>query len=206
MPVSQECASPARSDGACHRCQAGPPRSSIPIRSALESRTRCAPRSSPHRKRAPSYPPPGPPRGCARASTKASRNTSRRRGRSAEPPPPRSGFWSCFSYFVLTLPWLHQVPQIAVQIREHRHAAIGRVDRRADEAHAFGEERRIVAFEIVGVEEEEDAPARLVADERRLLPSRGAGEEERGAAPAGAGRGDQHPSLALLRHRIVGEE
>ena len=38
----------------------------------------------------------------------------------------------------------------------------------------------------------------LVADEGRLLRGRGAGEEEGGGVPAGAGRCDEHPAFVLL--------
>ena len=48
-----------------------------------------------------------------------------------------------------------------------------------------------VAPEIVGVQEQENPPARLVADERFLLRRGGAGEEERGGAGRSAGRRDE---------------
>ena len=71
---------------------------------------------------------------------------------------------------------LHQVPGVAVEVLEHGDLAVGLLGRRADEADALGGEVGIVAPEIVGLQEQEDAPARLVADEGLLLRRRGAGE------------------------------
>ena len=56
----------------------------------------------------------------------------------------------------------------------------------------------MVACEIVGGEEQEHAPARLIADERGLLRGRGAGEEEGGGVLGRAGGADGDPALALL--------
>ncbi len=58
---------------------------------------------------------------------------------------------------------------------------------RADEADAGRAVGGIVAIEIVGGEEQEDAAARLIADEARLLGRGGAGEEDRGGVFRRAG-------------------
>jgi len=64
---------------------------------------------------------------------------------------------------------LHQVPEIAVEIAEHRDLAI-RLDRgRADPFDAGRSESGEIAIEIIGGEEQEHAPARLIADEARLF-------------------------------------
>lgn len=61
-----------------------------------------------------------------------------------------------------------------------------------------GSEGFEVAVEIVRIQEQEDSPARLVADEGRLLRGGGAGEEEGGGVVARARRRDEHPALVLL--------
>ena len=94
---------------------------------------------------------------------------------------------------------LHQIPAVSVEILEHRDLAIGLVRGRPDEADAGFGVGGEVAIEIVGLQEEEDAPARLIADEA-FLPGRGcAGEEDGGGMLRRAGRADRHPALVLLR-------
>jgi len=56
----------------------------------------------------------------------------------------------------------------------------------------------MVAREIVGGEEEGDAPAGLVADAGGLGGGRSGGEEDGGGVWASAGRADGDPALALL--------
>ena len=58
----------------------------------------------------------------------------------------------------------------------------------------------MVAREVVGVEEEEDAPAGLLPDEGRLLGRRRAREQQRRAAPAR--RRDTHPALSAAERRV----
>jgi hypothetical protein len=63
----------------------------------------------------------------------------------------------------------------------------------------------MVAVEVVGLEEQEDAAAGLIADEG-LLPGRGgAGEEDGGGALRRAGRSDKDPALVLPGLDLVGE-
>ncbi len=64
----------------------------------------------------------------------------------------------------------------------------------------------MVAGEVVGAQEQEDAPARLVANAAGLLGRRGTGEQQRGAARRTARRQDPHPSLALFGDRRVLQE
>ena len=101
---------------------------------------------------------------------------------------------------------LHQVPQVAVEVLEHGDLAVGVLGRRADEADAASAVGGIVAVEIVGLQEQEDAPACLVADEGLLLRLGSAGEEEGNGVLAGAGRRDEHPAFVLLRLVLVGDE
>jgi hypothetical protein len=53
----------------------------------------------------------------------------------------------------------------------------------------------MIAIEIIGGEEQEDAAARLIADKGRLLGRGGAGEEDRGGVLGRAGRTDGDPAL-----------
>ncbi len=59
----------------------------------------------------------------------------------------------------------------------------------------------MVAGEVVGLEEEADAAAGLVADPLRLRRALGAGEEQPGAGFTG--RGDEHPALAVAERRVL---
>src|SRR6185437_9771978 len=98
---------------------------------------------------------------------------------------------------------LDQVPAVAVEVLEHRHGAIGLVPRRLEKKDAVGGEGCKIATEIVGLEEEADPPAGLVADGRHLLLVRGARQQQPGAAPTGGGH--QHPALAIPEG-AVGDE
>jgi len=93
---------------------------------------------------------------------------------------------------------LEQVPAIAVKVLEHRDLAIGLVGGRADEAYTGCGEGGEVAFEIIGGEEQEDPPRRLVADRRFLFGCDRASEEEGSSVLRRAGRADRHPALVLL--------
>src|ERR1700688_2199914 len=78
---------------------------------------------------------------------------------------------------------LQQIPFIAVQIFEDRDSAIGFLAGCAAEVHAAGRHPLIVAPEVVGVQEQKDAAASLVADAAGLLGGHGSGEP-----PVGPGR------------------
>lgn len=73
---------------------------------------------------------------------------------------------------------LHQIPQIAVEIREHGDAAIIMLGGRANPCDTGGGEGGVITREIVGGEEQEHAAAGLIADMVRLGRGRGAGEED----------------------------
>lgn len=64
---------------------------------------------------------------------------------------------------------LQQIPQIAVQIFEHRNHPIRLFFRLADELDALRDHLVVISPKIVGVDEEIYSPACLIADERFLL-------------------------------------
>ena len=101
---------------------------------------------------------------------------------------------------------LHQVPQVAVEILEHGDVGVRLLGGRADEADAAGAVGFVVAVEIVRLQKQKDAPARLVTDEGLLLRRGGAGEEEGGGGGARAGRRDEHPPFVLLGLVLMGDE
>src|SRR5258706_795419 len=91
---------------------------------------------------------------------------------------------------------LDEIPQIAVEVLEDGDDAVGLDLALPRERDAPGLELAIVALEIIGVEEKEDAPARLVSDPRFLLGADGAGQEKPRLRPR---RRHDDPALALLR-------
>src|SRR5689334_3698940 len=99
--------------------------------------------------------------------------------------------------------WLDQVPEIAVEIGEHGHRAVGLEARRLAEPDAPGEHRPVVAGDIVGLEEQEEPATRLVADAACLLGVGRFGQEQSGALPAS--RRDHHPALAAAEIDILGK-
>lgn len=64
---------------------------------------------------------------------------------------------------------LQQVPQISIQILEHRDQPIRLLFRRADKFDSLRNHLVVVAPEIIGVEEEKYPPACLIPDEGFLL-------------------------------------
>src|SRR5690606_30926706 len=92
------------------------------------------------------------------------------------------------------------------EVEEYRDGAIIRLHRLALDPHALVDQAPIVAREIVGLQEQEDAPARLVADELRLLRIRRAREQDRRTARRVARRRHQHPALVLRGLILVGDE
>lgn len=93
---------------------------------------------------------------------------------------------------------LHQIPQIAVQILEHRHPTIIVGRRRPRPLDPGGSEGGMVAIEIVGRQEQEHPPAGLVSDIARLMLGRGAREQDGGGTGRRTGRADRHPALVLF--------
>jgi len=94
----------------------------------------------------------------------------------------------------MILSGLDQVPEISIQIFADGDGAVGLIFGLADEFDLVRAEGAVVAPEVVGVKEEEDAASRLVADAGGLLGCGGAGEEEIGSRRAGGS--DEDPAFA----------
>src|SRR5690606_17527465 len=71
---------------------------------------------------------------------------------------------------------LQQVPEIAIQVLEHRYRAVGLLGWRANEVDPGSPVPLIVTPEILRLEEEKHTATSLVADHRELIRSRGSGE------------------------------
>src|SRR5688500_19873776 len=91
---------------------------------------------------------------------------------------------------------LQQIPEVAVQVLEHRHRTVRFDLRLAAELHADRDHAVVVTPEVVGIEKEEDATAGLVADRVFLLRVRRSREQQRW--PTRARRRNAHPALVLL--------
>lgn len=92
---------------------------------------------------------------------------------------------------------LHQIPAIAVEILEDCDGAVIVRGGFADEVDAGGGESGVIASEIIGGEEQEDAAASLVADGCGLFGRGGAGEEDRGGVFRRVLRADGDPAFVL---------
>ncbi len=81
---------------------------------------------------------------------------------------------------------LQQIPKVAVKVFEHRDGSIGLFLWAAHKNDTFGPVRFVIAVEVIGVKEQEDASAGLVTDARALvLGGRPCQQQPRLAAPAG---------------------
>src|SRR5215472_9485737 len=96
----------------------------------------------------------------------------------------------------------HEIPAVAVEVFEDHHRAIGLVSWFFDEPDAARAECRVVAREIVGVQEKEDAAAGLVTDAAELLLCRSPGEQERCLSTR---RRHAHEALFLAEFRVLDE-
>src|SRR5580692_3548373 len=90
---------------------------------------------------------------------------------------------------------LQQVPQVTVQILEHRDHAVALRLRIAHEDDTPGLIGRVVAPEMIGVQEQKDPATGLIAYARCLLRACGSGQEHRRSARPG--RCDDDPALIL---------
>src|SRR5688572_28985387 len=97
-----------------------------------------------------------------------------------------------------------QIPQVAVQILEHRDRAVALDTWWTYKLNATLYHAVVVPPEIVGRQKEGDAATGLVADEVFLHGVRWAGEQERGARRSRWR--DDHPALLLFRHKPVLDE
>src|SRR6476659_7295645 len=99
---------------------------------------------------------------------------------------------------------LEEVPEIAPGIAENRDRAVRLLRRFANEDDALAPEHVVVAGEVVGVQEQEDPAARLVADTAGLLGTGRARQEKPGSR--GSGRSDHDPALVLLGNERILDE
>jgi hypothetical protein len=90
---------------------------------------------------------------------------------------------------------LQEIPLVAVEVFENGDGAVGFLARRLEEMHAAGLVSLVITPEVVGVEEEKDPAAGLIADGQGLLRSGGFGEEKSGAA--GIGGSDEEPTFVV---------
>jgi hypothetical protein len=93
-------------------------------------------------------------------------------------------------------PRLHKVPPVTVQILAHGHCTVGLFLRLADEDDAPRPARLVISPEVVGMQEQEDAAASLIADHYGLFISRRASKEQ--PALARARRRNDDPPFCLL--------
>jgi len=96
-----------------------------------------------------------------------------------------------------------EIPLVAVEVFEDGYGAVGFLAGRFEETDATGLVSLVIAPEVVGVEEEEDAAAGLIADGEGLLGRVGLGEEKRGAARIG--RSDEEPTFVAREGSVLEE-
>ena len=99
-----------------------------------------------------------------------------------------------------------QIPPIAGDIEEHRNLAVGLGSRGGHELDAAIGHSLMSGGEIVNLQEESDPPGDLIADDRSLLLTVGAGQQQPGLRPWWP---DDDPSLraTVVRQgrRVLGE-
>src|SRR5687767_3664444 len=98
------------------------------------------------------------------------------------------------------MPWLDEVPAVAVEVEVDGDRAIVLFARLLGEPHPKGLHVAVVTPEVVRPEEEEHPPAGLVADPCRLLRG-GRPRQEQGRAASG--RADHDPALAAPERRVL---
>jgi hypothetical protein len=98
---------------------------------------------------------------------------------------------------------LDEVPPVPVQVSEDGDRAIGLMPRMPFEFHSRCPHPLVVPVELIGVEEEADAPTRLIAYPRLLGRSHGPSEEHR-RLPSSSRR-NHYPALSLLEVSVLKE-
>jgi hypothetical protein len=98
---------------------------------------------------------------------------------------------------------LEEIPLVAVEVFEDGDGAVGFLAWGLEETDAAGLIGVVIAPEVVGVEEEEDAAAGLIADGEGLLGRVSFGEEEGGAA--GIGRSYEEPAFVAGEWSVLEE-
>ena len=98
---------------------------------------------------------------------------------------------------------MQEIPLVTVEVFEDGDGAVGFLAGRFEEADAAGLVSFVIAPEVVGMEEEEDSTAGLVADGEGLLGCVGFGEEKSGAA--GIRWGDEEPAFVTGERSVLEE-
>jgi hypothetical protein len=89
---------------------------------------------------------------------------------------------------------LQQIPAVPVKVREDGDRCIGLLARLFEKLHAARGHGLVVAPEIIGLQEQEDASARLMADLALLLLPDSFRQKQ--ACPAGGAGLDDNPALS----------
>ena len=100
-------------------------------------------------------------------------------------------------------PWPHQVPAVAVQVKENGDGPILLDPRLLGEPDAPASHLVVVPPEIVGLEEQEHPPACLVAHPCRLFRGRRFRQQQCRAATA---RAHRHPAFAARKWGVLDRE
>jgi len=95
--------------------------------------------------------------------------------------------------------WSEQIPAVALEIEEYRHAAVWLIARWRDEPHAGSGHALEGRLEIIDPQEHADAPCELLSDDLGLLVAVGTREENARLASVGP---DHDPSF---RPAIIGQ-
>jgi len=95
-----------------------------------------------------------------------------------------------------------QIPGVAVEVFEDHHLAIGLVTGLFAKDDAGLQPGGVIAHQVVGVEEQPDPAARLIADPGDLFRRRGAGQQQRGLAAFGR---DADPAFAAAHVGVFAE-
>ena len=96
---------------------------------------------------------------------------------------------------------LQEIPLVAVEVFEDGDGAVGFLAGRFEEMDAAGLVGFVVAPKVVGVEEEKNATAGLIADGEGLLGSIGFRQEKSGAT--GVRRCHEKPAFVVRERRVL---
>src|SRR5687768_17190619 len=92
---------------------------------------------------------------------------------------------------------LQEIPPVPIEIDKHGDRAVRFAPRLLCKHDPARPHVVIVAPEVIRLEEQKNAPARLIANAALLLRSHGPGKEQRSSVRAP--RADNHPSLAFTQ-------
>jgi hypothetical protein len=94
-----------------------------------------------------------------------------------------------------------EIPLIAVEVFEDGDGAVGFLARGFEETDAAGLVSLVIAPEVVGVEEEKDAAAGLIANGEGLFRSVGFSKEK--SCAAGIGRSNEEPAFVVGKGSVL---